>query len=60
MNPEALRLFFRTGIFVTITALILVFAVPRESAEFVISVCSLSIGLTLSGLVILVSRLTSK
>jgi len=58
MNPEALQLFFRAGIFVTIIALILVFSVPRESAEFVASVCSLAIGLTLSGLVILVSRLS--
>jgi hypothetical protein len=58
MNPEALQLFFRAGIFITILALISVFAVPRESAEFVASVCSLAIGLALSSLVILVSRLT--
>jgi hypothetical protein len=57
MSPEALRLFFRAGIFLTIMALILVFSVPRESAEFVASVCSLAIGLTLCGLVVLVIRL---
>jgi hypothetical protein len=56
-NPEGLRLFFRAGVFISVLSLLLVFAQPRESAEFVISVCSLGIGLTLTGLVVLVSRL---
>jgi hypothetical protein len=56
-NPESLRLFFRVGVMISVLSLLLVFAQPRESAEFVISVCSLGIGLTLSALVVLVSRL---
>lgn len=57
MYPESLRLFFRAGIFVTLLSAALVWVAPRESPQFVVSVCSLAIGLTLSGLVILVSRL---
>lgn len=56
-NPESLRLFFRTGILIAGLSLLMVFAQPRESAEFVVSVCSLGIGLTLCAFVILVSRL---
>lgn len=60
MSPEALRAFFRFGVWITVVALILVFAVPRDSAEFVVSVCSLSTGLALLGLVTLVSRITRR
>jgi hypothetical protein len=58
MGPELLRAFFRSGMFIAGVALILVVASPRDSAEFVISVCSLGIGLTLLSLVALFSRLT--
>jgi hypothetical protein len=57
MAPEGLRLFLRAGVFIALTALLLVFLVPRDSAEFVVSVCSIGIGLALVGLVILVNRL---
>jgi hypothetical protein len=60
MNPDALRAFFRAGIFIAGLALLLVFAVPRESAEFVVSVCSLMIGLALIGGVVLVTLLTRR
>jgi hypothetical protein len=53
MNSEFLRGFFRAGIFVTLTSLVLVFTTPQDSAEFVISVLSLLIGLALVGLVAL-------
>ncbi|MEQ8676220.1 MAG: hypothetical protein RLP44_18965 [Aggregatilineales bacterium] len=56
MSPELLRTFFRSGMFIVLVALVLIFAVPRESAEFVISVCSLMIGLSLLGLIALASR----
>lgn len=59
MNPEALRAFMRAGVFIAGLALLLVFAVPRESAEFVASVCSLMLGLALvfgSGLVAWMTR----
>lgn len=55
MNPGGLKLFFRLGVFVVLVALFLVFTVPRDSAEFVISVLSLLIGLILLGLILLVN-----
>jgi hypothetical protein len=58
MAPEGLRLFLRAGVFIALTALVLLFLVPPDSAEFVVSVCSLGIGLVLVGLVILANRLT--
>ena len=58
MAPEGLRLFFRAGMFIALAALLLVFLEPGGSREFVVSVCSLGIGLTLMGLVVLVSRFT--
>ena len=58
MGPELLRAFFRSGMFIVLLAIVLIFAVPRDSAEFVISVCSLAVGITLLGLVVLVNRLT--
>lgn len=47
MSPEALRTFFRGGVFIAGLALILMLALPRDSAEFVVSTCSLMIGLAL-------------
>ncbi len=55
MNPEALKAFFRAGIFIAGLAVVLMLAVPRESAEFVVSTCSLMIGLVLIGGVWLLS-----
>ena len=58
MSPELLRAFFRSGMFIVLVALVLIFASPRDSAEFIVSVCSLLIGLTLLGLIALVSYLS--
>jgi uncharacterized membrane protein YccC len=55
MAPEVLKLFFRLGMFITIAALFLVFTVPRGTAEYVVSVLSLIIGLVLIALVAAVS-----
>ena len=49
MNPEVLKAFLRSGIFIAGLALILMLALPRNSAEFVVSTCSLMIGLALIG-----------
>jgi hypothetical protein len=57
MTPEFMRGFLRAGVFVAVVSLGLVFVVPRNSAEFTISVCSLLIGLTLIGLIVLFSWL---
>ncbi len=51
MTPDALRAFFRIGVFVTAISVILAIANPRDSAEFVVSVCSIMIGITLMILV---------
>ncbi|CAG1769968.1 hypothetical protein BAC2_00721 [uncultured bacterium] len=57
MSADALRAFLRAGMFVALVSLALVLTTARGSAEFVVSVCSLVIGLTLIGLVILVTWL---
>ena len=44
--------------FIVLLSIVLILAVPRDSAEFVISVCSLAIGVTLLALVALVNRMT--
>ncbi len=60
MTADSLRSFFRAGIFLTLVSLMLAFATRRESAEFVISVCSVGIGITLVALVLLVHRLSER
>ena len=55
MNPGGLKLFFRLGMFVTLVGLFLVFTVPPDSAEFVVSVLSLAFGLALLLLIALFS-----
>lgn len=55
MNPGGLKLFFRLAVFITLTALFLVFTVPRGTPEHVVSVLSLVTGLTLLGLIVLVN-----
>lgn len=44
--------------FLVIVSVFLVLSVGRESAEFVVSVCTLAIGVTLMGLVLAVNHLT--
>ena len=55
MDPQLLKHFFRIGIFLTITSLALIFANKPGTAEFVVSVMSLFVGLTLLALVWLVA-----
>lgn len=57
MTPEYMRGFLRAGVFIALVSLLLIFLVPRDSAEFVISVCSLMMGLTLVGIIALISWL---
>lgn len=57
MTPDFMRGFLRAGVFVAVVSLALVFMVQRDSAEFVISLCSLLIGLILIGLVVVLSWL---
>jgi hypothetical protein len=58
MGSDLLRTFFRSGMFIVLLSIVLILAVPRDSAEFVISMCSLAIGVTLLALVALVNRMT--
>ncbi len=60
MNTEFFKGFFRIGVFIAGLALLLMLTVPRESAEFVVSTCSLMIGLVLMIGVIVVVKLTSR
>jgi hypothetical protein len=55
MAPEILKLFFRIGMFITIAAIFLTFTVPRGTAEYIVSVLSLIIGLVLLTLVAVLS-----
>jgi len=55
MAPQLLKHFFRIGIFLTITSLLLAVANKPGSAEFVISIVSAVIGVVLLLLVWLVA-----
>jgi hypothetical protein len=57
MNRSVMRAFFQGGVFLTLVAGLLIFATPRESAEFVVSVCTFGIGLTLMALVVGINRM---
>ena len=54
MDPEVLRGFLRIGVFVGVCGLLMALVQPRDSAEFVLSVCSALIGgVLILGVVIL-------
>jgi hypothetical protein len=57
MNPEILRGFARIGIFVGVGGLLLLLVEPRNSPEWVVSLCSALIGGALMLAVVIVSRL---
>ena len=44
-SPEAGSAWFRVALFVTLVAAALLLVVPRESAEFVVTVLTLGIGM---------------
>lgn len=56
MDPQILRAGFRLAVFVTSVALVLLFFEPRDSAEFVVSVMVLVLGLLFVGLVAVLVR----
>lgn len=60
MNPEVFKAYLRIGVFIAGTALVLMLALPRDSAEFVVSTCSLMIGLTLIGGVLFMTWITRR
>ncbi len=52
MFGDGLKLFLRAGVFLVLVSLLLLFLVPRDSAEFVVSALSLVIGSVLVLLVL--------
>ncbi len=60
MNHDALRGFLQIGCFIFAVGLCSALAQPRESGEFVISICSSGIGLLLIVGAALVMRLTKE
>jgi hypothetical protein len=60
MNPEVYKAFLRSGIFIAGLALLLMLAVRRDSAEFVVSACSLLIGLALIGGVVFMTWISRR
>jgi len=56
MDPQILAAGFRIAIFVTTTAVLLLIFEPRDSAEFVVSVMALAIGLAFVVLVAVLIR----
>jgi hypothetical protein len=58
MNAESLRGAFRIAIFITLCSFGVSLLQPRESGEFVVSICSGLIGLAMIGMVLLVIRVT--
>jgi hypothetical protein len=59
VDPALLRGAFRIGFLVAILALITLPFQPRESAEFVVTVLALIMGVVFASLVVFVARLTS-
>ena len=59
MDPQVLGAGFRIAIFVTMTAVLLLIFEPRDSAEFVVSVMALVIGLMFMALVAILVRFST-
>lgn len=58
MKHDSLRGFLQIGIFIGISGFLLALVQPRDSAEFIVSICSGFIGLTLVLAVIAVQKIT--
>lgn len=56
MDPQILRAGFRVAVLLASVGAVLVLVEPRDSAEFVVSVLTLCIGLVFMGLVIAIVR----
>jgi CHASE2 domain-containing sensor protein len=56
MNQDALRGFLQVAFFLGGCGLVSALLVPRESAEFVLSVCSALMGFALLGLILALAR----
>ncbi len=60
MTPDHLKAFYRIALFLVGASLALLFIVPADSAEQVVTVMSLVVGAVLLTLVILVNRIINR
>jgi hypothetical protein len=60
MSSDFLQAFLRAGMFIALVSLVLILTLPGNSAEFVVSICSLLMGLILIGFVVVVTRLANR
>lgn len=58
MSPELGKGWFTVAVFIALTSACLLFIVPPNSAEFVITVTTLAIGLVFVALVVFLTRRT--
>jgi predicted Na+-dependent transporter len=56
MSPELGQAWFRVAVFITVVSALLIPFQSRDSAEFVISVASLIVGLIFIGIVVIITR----
>ncbi len=60
MGPDAGQAWFRVAIFITLVAVALLFVTQPGSAEFVMSVASLVIGLLFIAIVVILTRRSNR
>jgi hypothetical protein len=58
MSPDAGQAWFRLGFFITLVSLVILPFQRRDSAEFVVSVIALIIGLLILGIIVLIVKLS--
>jgi hypothetical protein len=56
MSPEAGQLWFRVAIFITLTSLALLFFQQSGTAEFVVTVLALGVGIVMIALIAIIAR----
>ncbi|MBN1921139.1 MAG: hypothetical protein JW892_07850 [Anaerolineae bacterium] len=56
MSPEAGQLWFRVAIFITLTSLALLFFQQPGTAEFVVTVLALGVGVVMIALIAIIAR----
>lgn len=60
MSPESGQAWFRIGVFLVLMALVIMPFLARDSAEFVVDVLVLFIGLLILGIVALIIKLSNR
>ncbi len=60
MSPELLKIFYRVAVFLVVVSLGLLFIVPADSAEYVVTWMSLFVGALLLVLVLFVSWFSNR